>query len=104
MAARNIRNVIGQNVWTAADYVGSDAWVHRLSDAALADIDRAVRAVLGRGGALDDVTSADFDLPSLAGDIAEIKRILGAGRGFVMIKGLADAGYMSYPGIFGQFN
>ena len=89
----DIQKVTGEKSWIASDFVGDQSWVHRLSDAALADIDRAVQAVGARGGALDDVTSADFDLPSLAGDIAEIKRILGLGRGFVLIKGLADLGY-----------
>lgn len=93
MATLAIRPVTGEKTWTAADFTSSDAWMHRLSDQALADIDRAVGAVRDRGGALDDVTSNDFDLPSLAGDLAEISRILGQGRGFVLIKGLADAGY-----------
>lgn len=93
MAARGIAPITGGRVWTGSDFTGRDDWIFRLSDAALADIDRAVAAVKARGGALDDVTSADFDLPSLAGELAEIKRILGAGRGFVLIKGLADAGY-----------
>ena len=84
----SFRAISGPNVWRTADYAGSGEWIHRLTPAALADIERAMRAVERRGLTLDDVGPETFDLPALAEDLCEIKRILGEGRGFVLIKGI----------------
>ena len=81
--------ITGDTVWTRDAFAGDDRWVHRLSPAALADIDRGVRVVRQSGRALDNVASADFALPALAADFAEINEILGRGRGFVLITGLS---------------
>ncbi len=85
--------ISGDTVWTRDAFASDDRWVHQLSPAALADIDRGVRAVRESGRALDDVTNTDFALPALAADFAEINHILGRGRGFVLIKGLSPERY-----------
>ncbi|MGE0626806.1 MAG: TauD/TfdA family dioxygenase [Hyphomicrobiaceae bacterium] len=93
LAGSSFKPAIGDKVWASTDFAGRNDWIYRLSDAALADIAKAIGKVRDRGGALDDVIRTDFDLPSLAGDLGEISRILGQGRGFVLIKGLGEAGY-----------
>ncbi len=93
MSATRFAPIVGEQVWSSSDFAGRTDWIYRLSEAALADIATAVRQVRERGGALDDVTRDDFNLPSLADDLAEISRVLGQGRGFVLIKGLGEAGY-----------
>lgn len=87
------RAVGGPTVWRAADYAESDCWIHRLTPATLADIERAMREVKRRGLTLDDVRPQTFDLPALAEDLGAIKHLLGEGRGFVLIKGLDAAQY-----------
>jgi len=73
--------------WTGADMSASDAWLYRISDRALAEIDRAVKGITARGLAVDEVTKEDFSVPAFAADLAEIARELEHGRGFVQMKG-----------------
>lgn len=88
-----IQPATGPTVWRAPEYAGSGEWIHRLSPEALADIDRAMREVARKGLTLDSVGPEAFDLPALASDLGEIKRILAVGRGFVLIKGIGPAKY-----------
>lgn len=85
--------VTGPCVWQGTDYRNPADWVYTLSDAALADIDRAVRRVREAGLDLDDVTPAEFDLPALADDLAAMADILHRGRGFVRLQGIDRARY-----------
>ena len=93
MALHDIRPCKGAQVWSAKEFSGRDDWIHILSKHALKDIDLAVNRIRARGDKLDDVTVSDFDLPSLSSDLSEIKQILEKRRGFVLLKGLGNAGY-----------
>ncbi|MEC7490354.1 MAG: TauD/TfdA family dioxygenase [Pseudomonadota bacterium] len=93
MTNSSVKHFTGEKVWTPADFTKHDEWIHTLSDAALADIDKAVTTVRNRGRDLDTLTPADFNLPALTEDLLEISQVLNSGRGFVLIKGLAKAGY-----------
>jgi hypothetical protein len=80
-------------VWQGDAFRNPADWVYTLSAAALADIDRAMRAVRDAGLSLDAVTPAQFDLPALADDLAGMADILHAGRGFVRLQGIDRARY-----------
>ena len=88
MNGTSIKPAQGPHVWHGSDYAGRDDWIYRFSPAALDDIARAVAGVRERGLALDDITTADFDLPALTRELAQMDDILRRGRGFVLLKGL----------------
>lgn len=81
------------HIWRAADYADPNSWAYRLSADAVTDIDQAVAKVRARGVALDDITSADFALPALAADLAEMAGTLATGRGFVLLRGIPHDRY-----------
>jgi hypothetical protein len=81
------------HVWRAADYADPASWAHQLSPAAVADLAHALAGVRARGLALDDITAADFALPSLATDLAEMAEILATGRGFALLRGIPYGEY-----------
>lgn len=83
----------GPSVWTGAEYADRTDWIYYFTDAAIADIDRAITAVRQKGLQLDDITAEDFNLPALADNLKNMADILGAGRGFVMLKGLSIEKY-----------
>lgn len=87
--------VTGPFVWRGPEFAGGGraAWVWHLSDAQRADIDRALAGVRRRGLALEDVTAADFPLPSLADDLRAVERALTQGHGFALVRGLDVARY-----------
>lgn len=87
------RSAPAAHIWRAADYADPGSWAHVLSTAAVEDIARAVRSVNARGLALDDITAADFALPALAADLAEMATLLRAGRGFALLRGIPYQDY-----------
>jgi len=87
------RRVEGAYVWRKTDVAHRSDWIWHLTDAHLADLERAVAAVHRRGLALEDVTAADFPLPSLAADLAAIATTLENGLGFALVRGLPIARY-----------
>ena len=80
--------IAGPSAWKAADFERDSGWIQHLSDAEIADIDRAVAAVRARGLSFPDVTSADFALPVLTPRLARIATELEDGRGFLLLRGL----------------
>jgi len=74
--------------WYPGDVSGSDAWIYRLSDAEIAEIDAAVAGVQARGLDIMHITRDDFPLPNFASVLADIRQELIDGRGFGMIRGL----------------
>ncbi|MEE8332649.1 MAG: TauD/TfdA family dioxygenase [Alphaproteobacteria bacterium] len=65
----------------------SDEWIHRLSDAEIADIDAAVRGVEARGLDILEITRETFPLPVFGPALAEIRDQLLNGLGFTLIRG-----------------
>ena len=80
-------SIAGPVAWTGADMSGSDAWLYRIPENALDEIDLALRRVKARGLAIDRVTKEDFSVPAFAADLTEIAREIEDGRGFVQMKG-----------------
>ncbi|MDX1485389.1 MAG: TauD/TfdA family dioxygenase, partial [Alphaproteobacteria bacterium] len=54
----------------------------------LEDIAAALAGVKGRGLALTDIAAEDFPLPSMAGQLAAVKALLGDGPGVALLRGL----------------
>jgi hypothetical protein len=82
--------------WYPKDLAGTDAWVYRLSEREASEIVDAVAAVARKGLDIKNIRSADFDLPTLAPALRDIKRELMEGRGFALIRGLSIEGMTPY--------
>ncbi|HEX3597627.1 MAG TPA: TauD/TfdA family dioxygenase [Polyangiaceae bacterium] len=79
--------------WRAEDVRDPANWTEVLSDAELAELDRAVAACRDRSAALLAVGKDDFPLPTLGARLKRIERELMEGRGFVLIRGLPRERY-----------
>lgn len=75
-------------VWSSREILGRDDWIVALDETSRSDLDAALGAVKRRGLALEQITSADFPLPSIAEVLARAKRLLGDGPGLALIRGL----------------
>jgi hypothetical protein len=97
--------ITGPSAWRGEDLARSEDWIHRLSDADIAEIDAALASARDRGLGLMDIDRAAFPLPRLGKALDAIHRELLAGRGFVLIRGLPMDRYsteeaaMAYWGI-----
>lgn len=89
--AEPLRPVIDPAGWYPRDLAGNEDWARVFEAAEIAEIMDAVRAVEARGGDIVTVRRDDFPLPRLAGGLAEIRRELVDGRGFVQMRGLPVA-------------
>lgn len=78
----------GPAVWKGPEQADSGHWVLRLSPAQITELDAALQAVHERSIPLLKVTSGDFPLPTLAGELEHIADVLENGRGFVLVKGV----------------
>ncbi|MEQ8196256.1 MAG: TauD/TfdA family dioxygenase [Rhodospirillales bacterium] len=87
------RPVTDASAWTAAEMRGSDAWVHVLSEADLADLDSALRGVQARGLDMAQVTREEFPLPVLAPFLGELENEVRTGRGFYVVRGIPTERY-----------
>ena len=73
--------------WTGAELESSDDWIYRLSEAEIADIDRAVREVEAAGLDILDITRENFALPVFGPALAQIREQLLNGLGLTLIRG-----------------
>ncbi|HEV2309094.1 MAG TPA: TauD/TfdA family dioxygenase [Acidimicrobiia bacterium] len=78
-------------VWTAADVRDPRGWTDELDADAVAALHAAVRHARRRGVDPTTVTRADFPLGPLEDRVAEWKRDLALGRGFVLVRGFPVA-------------
>jgi hypothetical protein len=76
------------SVWYGPEMMKRSDWVHALSDADLAEIERAMRPLAERQADIARITKADFPLPKLAPKLATICEELLHGRGFALMRGL----------------
>ena len=78
----------GPGAWAGGELAGRGDWLRQLSDAELAEIDRAVRAFASGSVPLAEISPASFPLPSLGPVLRAVLAELLEGRGFVMLRGL----------------
>lgn len=74
--------------WTADEMAGSEGWLYRFSESEIAEIRNAIAPFDREDIDLMPLGAADFRLPTLAGPLADIRRALLYGRGFVLFRGL----------------
>ncbi len=90
--AELMKPVVDPAGWYPQDFKDNDCWIYRLSALEIAELHDAVAAVEARGMALKDITRADFPLPTLGGQLADISKEVMEGRGFALIRGLPTEG------------
>lgn len=78
----------GPEAWLGRDMASSTAWIHRVSVAAIDEMDAALRDVQRRGLAWPKFSREDFPLPTFSRDLATILDELENGRGFVLVRGI----------------
>ena len=83
-----LRPVEGPAAWYGPDLAGSDAWLHRLTAAEIAELDAASVRVRNRGLGIIDIAQDDFPLPGLGPVLEDIEDEVINGRGFALIRGL----------------
>ncbi len=72
--------------WRGADLADRRDWIVELGAADVAEIERALAGA--RDTALGTMRREDFPLPTLAPRVAEWRRELASGRGFLVVRGL----------------
>jgi Taurine catabolism dioxygenase TauD, TfdA family len=82
----------GRRAWRGVDQVKRKDWMLEFDDGERAEFGRATDLACSRRLTIDDVTRADFSLPTLGVRFAEVKRELAEGRGFVLLRGVPIAG------------
>ncbi|HEY4469679.1 MAG TPA: taurine catabolism dioxygenase TauD, partial [Stellaceae bacterium] len=88
-----IRPVGGACVWHGRDMAESKRWRRELSPAQLAEIHATLRGALARGVRWEDMTAADFPLPSFAPLADDIRAELEDGCGLLLLRGLDPSRY-----------
>lgn len=78
----------GPAAWTGADLVSRTDWIHVLSPAEVADIDRVVALVRRLEAPLEKLTREDVAFDALAPAVAAWREDLAHGRGFLLVRGL----------------
>lgn len=78
----------GPAAWYGAELAESHEWIRVLSPEEIAELEKAVAQVRGRGLDIVDVRRDDFPLPRLGPVLREIRNELIDGRGFVLLRGL----------------
>jgi hypothetical protein len=81
------RPIAGPMVWHGRDLAASTDWIHRLSAAAVEEIDGPARGP-ARGLGWRDIRKKDFPLPGVSAELAQVNRDLEWGRGLVLLRGL----------------
>jgi alpha-ketoglutarate-dependent taurine dioxygenase len=74
--------------WTRADFSDPADWTYSLQAETIVELEQALCRIRERGKNLANLQPADFPLPSFENDAALLRHELGAGRGFVVLKGL----------------
>lgn len=79
--------------WRPAAITARRDWIHHVSDAEIAEIDRALADVRRRGLALADLQREDFPLPTVAQRLAHARDLLEDGPGLYLFRGFPAARY-----------
>lgn len=86
--AEDLTPVRGRSVWRGAEMRDCEDWIHCLSDAETAELERAVAGIRARDLRVPDFGQADFPLPTLASRLARVRDDVVDGRGVNVIRGL----------------
>jgi len=89
--AEPLKPVVDPAGWHPDELAGNEDWAAVLDEAEIADVREAVGAAEARGTDIISLRREDFPLPRLGPRLAEIRRELVDGRGFVQMRGLPVA-------------
>ena len=78
--------LVGPAVWRGANVAGRRDWIVELGAIDIAEIERALATA--RDAPMGTMRREDFPLPTLAPCVAEWRRELASGRGFLVVRGL----------------
>jgi hypothetical protein len=87
MTAPTMTEVTGPSVWKSGDFGAVRSWVRPLTQAMIAEIEAAVRAVKAKGIPFHAIARTDFPLAETAALLAATHDDLNAGCGFAVIGG-----------------
>src|SRR4051794_33515992 len=85
---RKIEPIGGGCGWEGGEKGGSPRWQRRVTPAQLAADDDALAAATARGMRWEEMTQADFPLPSFALLAEDIRAELEEGSGILLLRGL----------------
>lgn len=86
--------ITGPAAWVGRDIATrQDEWLIHLTDADIADLERAASHYLSLGRDVGEITAADFPLSSFGRHVEALKEKLLRGIGFEVLRGLPVAGY-----------
>lgn len=80
--------VVSPAVWRGSDLAGRDDWIHRVTPDEIAELERAVAAVMARGIRLPDFGKDDFSLPCFGRVLSSIRDNVVDGLGVHVVRGL----------------
>lgn len=80
--------VTGPAAWTGARLRDDDSWIHRLTEAQIAELDTAVKALDGQKLDPPAISREDFPLPALGPVLQSLSDEVEEGRGFQLIRGI----------------
>ena len=81
-----------EGAWTGPEMAKTpETWILELTDAEIADLDRAITALDGMD--ILTITKGDVPLPQLAPHLAAIREEILHGQGFMLIRGFPIEGY-----------
>ena len=83
----------GPAVWKGSDFDGNDDWIVRLSSGQLEEIDGALQHVKQESRPVQELTGADFPLPSMRDLFSDLSGELETGRGFAVLRGIPVDSY-----------
>jgi alpha-ketoglutarate-dependent taurine dioxygenase len=75
------------SAWKAADFAGPDDYAIDLGPRHIAAFDEALAAIRARGLGLGQVEREHFEVPAIAGELADLRDLLVNGRGFALLRG-----------------
>lgn len=86
--AEAMKPVVDPAGWTKADLAADKSWVHELTPAEIADLDRAVAEAEKKGVSILDMKRNDFQLPVLGATLDKLRDEVIWGRGLTLIRGV----------------
>ena len=88
MSTLRTEPITGPAAWRGSELAGDDRWIHRLTEADVAEIDAALARLRATGRRFPDFGPEHFPLPGLAVRLAAFAHELENGRGFLVLRGL----------------
>ncbi|HEX5052150.1 MAG TPA: TauD/TfdA family dioxygenase [Planctomycetota bacterium] len=89
---RPSRPLQGPAVWRG-DQLAQGSWIHHWTAPQLAELERALATARGSGRDLASIDRHTFPLDGVAALLANVRRELLSGRGFVLLRGIDPAAY-----------